>query len=308
MLIEICGELRMFKILLLGLPNAGKTAIFHETYFSVVKDEENPFNKIIFLIKSLQNVFNVEFHEENSIVDLSENKLKELFLGSQIIIWVVDVSDQRTLSTSLFHWKKALTTSKKYSKFATKYISFHKTDLLDTKNYNDLLDSLREDFQSSEIKGQLKFYNTSLKDESALVMMSEVMKQVHESSFEIKQIENQIEQFLQTNSEDFFGATLLSTDGLPVIEFGTASKLEFVVLPANLWLGTNDRLKEAFNTKSISSTIHLSDQILIFFDIGSELLLTTIAKKEAPLQFSFIRSDLLAQSLREILNLSSNTQ
>jgi len=82
-------------------------------------------------------------------------------------------------------------------------------------------------------------------------------------------------------------------------------KVEFVILPANLWLTTNERLKEAFDKEPLACTIHLTDQILLFFDIGSDLLLTTVAKKDAPLQFSFIRSDLLAQSLREILDGSS---
>ena len=133
-------------------------------------------------------------------------------------------------------------------------------------------------------------------------MMADVMKKIHEASFEIKQAHNKISQFLQTN-EDFFGATILSSDGLPIIEIG--DKVEFVILPANLWLGTNERLREAFNAETLACTIHLSDQILLFFDIGSDLLLTTITKKEAPLQFSFIRSDLLAQSLREILDVTT---
>ena len=130
--------------------------------------------------------------------------------------------------------------------------------------------------------------------------MAEVMKRIHESSFEIQQINKKLNEFLQ-NNEDFYGATILSIDGLPIIEVG--EKVEYVVLPANLWLGTADRLREAFNTESyISCTIHLNDQILLFFDVGSDQLLTTIAKRDAPLQFSFIRSDMLAQSLREILN------
>ena len=106
---------------------------------------------------------------------------------------------------------------------------------------------------------------------------------------------------MHTN-EDFFGVTILSSEGLPIIEMG--EKVEFVILPANLWLGTNERLKEAFRTHTLTCTIHLDDQILLFFDIGADLLLTTVAKKEAPLQFSFIRSEMLSQSLREILNVS----
>ena len=199
---------------------------------------------------------------------------------------------------TLFHWKKALQMLKEHSPFSLKFVSFHKIDLINNEDKNVLFSSLKEEFQSPS-SDQVNFYYTSLKDDSALAMMAQIMKTIHESSFEIKQVHNKISQFLDTN-EDFFGATILSSDGLPIIELG--EKVEFVILPANLWLGTNERLKEAFNTESLSCTIHLSDQTLLFFDIGSDLLLTTIAKKEAPLQFSFIRSDLLAQSLHDILD------
>lgn len=290
----------MTKILLLGLPKAGKSSILRETYEKVIIDEDNPYKRTILKVKSLQKILQLEFYEENSWEILSEEEIKNLFSNTHIIIWVVDVAEQRTLSTSLFHWKKVLDWSKKYSPFAAKFVSFHKTDLLTIEDRKTLFSSLKNDFQS-DVQDQVNFYYSSLKDESAIVMMARVMKLIHESSFEITQAQNKINQFLQTN-EDFYGATILSSEGLPVVEIG--EKVEFVILPANLWLGTNERLKEAFNTDSLACTIHLSDHTLIFFDIGSDLLLTTISKKEAPLQFSFIRSDLLAQSLREILDVS----
>jgi predicted regulator of Ras-like GTPase activity (Roadblock/LC7/MglB family) len=178
-----------------------------------------------------------------------------------------------------------------------KFVWFHKTDLLAVEDQKTLFNSLRGEFELG-VTGEISFSSTSIKNETALIGMVEILKKIQEASYEIKQIQNQVHQFLQTN-DDFFGATVLSSDGLPVIEIGDC--IEYVSLPANLWLGTNDRLKEAFNTNNLACTIHLDNQILIFFDIGSDLLLTTIAKKEAPLQFSFIRSDLLAKDLRDII-------
>ncbi len=213
------------------------------------------------------------------------------------MIWIVDSSDQRTISTSLFYWKKILEEHGKFSKFAKIVICFHKTDLLPQEGKKVLLNSLRSDFEA-DIDGQT--FITSLNDYSIFEMMKHCLTVIHEASFEIKQIQNQVNQFLVTN-DDFYGAAVLSSDGLPVIELGEAEHVEFVSLPANLWLGTNDRLKEAFNTKNLACTIHLDNKTLIFLDIGSDLLLTTIAKSEAPLQFSFIRSDMLAKDLREIL-------
>ncbi|UCE12590.1 MAG: hypothetical protein JSV04_10385 [Candidatus Heimdallarchaeota archaeon] len=289
----------MTKILLLGLPKTGKSSILQETYEKITTEEDNPYRRTILKVKSLQKILQLEFHEENTFELLSEDQIKDLFSNTLIVLWVVDVTDQRKLSTSLFHWKQVLGWSKKYSPYAHKFVCFHKTDLLTIEDRKTLFGSLKNDFQA-DIQDQVNFYYSSLKDESTIIMTARIMQIIHESSFEITQAQNKINQFLQTN-EDFYGATIISSEGLPVVEIG--EKVEFVILPANLWLGTNERLKEAFNidiTESLACTIHLSDNTLLFFDIGSDLLLTTISKKEAPLQFSFIRSDLLAQSLREI--------
>ncbi len=290
----------MGKILILGLPKSGISSIYRESYQSITGAEDNPYMKQILKVKSLQKVLQIEFHEENTMEILSKDEIKSIFSNVQVVLWVVDISDQRTISTSLFHWKNALDYLKEYSTFASKFVCFHKTDLVTVEDKNTLFNSLKNDFQA-HLEGQVDFYYTSIKDDSVLVMMAQIMKIIHESSFEIKQAHNKINEFLQTN-EDFFGVTILSSDGLPIIEVG--EKVEFVILPANLWLGTNERLKEAFGIHTLTCTIHLDDQILLFFDIGVDLLLTTVAKKDAPLQFSFIRSDMLAQSLREILNVS----
>lgn len=288
----------MTKILILGTPKAGKSSILQEAYEKITDAEDNPYKNRILKLKSLHKVLHLDFLEENSIDMFSIDQITELFSDVEILIWVVDVADHRTISTSLFHWKKAIGYLKENSPFALKFVCFHKTDLLTVEDKNALFSSLRSDFQLN-IEDQINFYYTTTKDDSILVMMAEVMKRIHESSFEIQQISKKITEFLQ-NNEDFYGVAILSSDGLSILEAG--EKVEYVVLPANLWLGTTDRLKEAFSTETVSCTIHLNDQILLFFELGSDQLLTTIAKSDAPLQFSFIRSDMLAQSLREILN------
>lgn len=290
----------MPKILLLGLPKAGKSSILRESYEKITKLEENPYKNKILKVKSLEKILHIEFQEVNSIEHFSEEEIEETFSNVQVVLWVLDVAEESTISISLFHWKKTIKYLRKYSPFASKFICFHKTDLLTIEDEKTFFNTLKNDFQV-DLEGNVKFYNTSLTDESLLAMMAQIMKMIHESSFEIKQAQNKMTEFLNAN-EDFYGVTILSSDGLPVTEYG--EKVEYVILPANLWLGANERLKEAFGTKTLSCTIHLDDQYLLFFDIGSDLLLTTVAKKEAPLQFSFIRSDLLAQSLREIFGSS----
>ncbi|MFX1506492.1 MAG: hypothetical protein ACFFDC_10295 [Promethearchaeota archaeon] len=290
----------MGKILLFGLPKSGKSSILRESYQTITSAEDNLHKKKILKVKSLEKLLQIEFYEKNTFETLSKEEIKSIFYNVQVVLWVLDVADQRTISTSLFHWKKVLEYLKENSPFASKFVCFHKTDLLTVEDKETLFSTLRSSFQA-DLKEQVNFYYTSLENDSILEMMAQIMTQIHESSFEIKQASNKINEFLHTN-EDFFGVTVLSSDGLPIIEIG--EMIEYVILPANLWLGTNERLKEAFGTHTLTCTIHLDDQILLFFDIGSELLMTSIAKKEAPLQFSFIRSEMLSQSLREILDVS----
>ena len=290
----------MGKILLLGLPKSGKSSILRESYQTITSAEDNPYKDKILKVKSLEKLLQIEFYEENTFENLSKEEIKSLFSNVQVVLWVLDVADHRTISTSLFHWKKVLEYLKEYSAFASKFVCFHKTDLLTVGDRDTLFSTLKDNFQAN-LEEEVNFYYTSFEDDSVIKMMAQIMKIIHESSFEIKQAYNKINEFLQTN-EDFYGVTILSSDGLPVIEVG--EKVDIVILPANLWLGTNERLKEAFGTNTVTCTIHLDDQILLFFDVGSELLMTAVAKKEAPLQFSFIRSDMLSQSLREILDVS----
>ena len=290
----------MGKILLLGLPKSGKSSILRESYQTITSAEENSYKDKILKVKSLEKLLQIEFYEENMSENFSKEEIKNLFSNAQVVLWVLDVADQRTISTSLFHWKKVLEYLKEYSTFASKFVCFHKTDLLTVEDRDTLFSTLKNNFQAN-LEEEVNFYYTSLEDDSVIEMMAQMMKIIHESSFEIKQATNKINEFLKTN-EDFYGVTILSSEGLPVIEVG--EKVDIVTLPANLWLGINERLKEAFGTNTVTCTIHLDDQILLFFDVGSELLMTTIAKKEAPLQFSFIRSDMLSQSLSEILNIS----
>ncbi|MFX0185024.1 MAG: hypothetical protein ACFE95_18220 [Candidatus Hodarchaeota archaeon] len=290
----------MNKILLSGLPGAGKSTIYRETYEKITTTSDNTYKNEILKIKSLGKVLQIQFLEEegDQLDFLTEKEIKDLFSNVAVSIWVVDISNQRTLSTSLFHWKTFQKSLIEYSPFSLRFICFHKTDLLEGDNHKDYFSSLKQDYESESDK-HASYYYTSTNDKSVFQFMATVLQKVREASFEISHAENLIHQFLQTN-DDFFGVALISSDGLSVIEKGEKERIEYVTLPANLWLSTNDRLKEAFQMNQLACTIHLDEQTFLFFDIGADLLLTCITKKEAPLQFSFIRSDLLAQSLNEV--------
>ncbi|MFW9779616.1 MAG: GTPase domain-containing protein [Candidatus Heimdallarchaeota archaeon] len=293
----------MNRVVISGLQNSGKSSIFREAYQNLAPsshDEEDYYRGKILKAKSLEKLLKIEFDEVSGdhLGNLPKSQIKEYFRGAAALIWTVDVSDERTISTSLFYWDLLVKKMDSFP-FLLKYVCFHKTDLVENmEQKQEFFGSLRQDFTSITLTPPV-FYYTSLQDNSTHVLMARVLQNIQEKSIVFKQMEHKIKEFLLTN-EDFFGAVVISNEGLAVIEAG--EDVEYVTLPANLWLSTNDRLREAFNIQEgLACTIHLDEQTLIFFDLNPELLLCTISKKEAPLQFSFVRSDLLGQALCAIL-------
>lgn len=292
----------MNRIVISGLKNAGKTSIYQETYENIIPDpnhESDHYRKKILKAKSLGKILKLEFDEikGDHLGNLPETQIKEYFKGVAALIWVVDVSDERTIATSQFYWAALIKKLSAYP-FLLKYVCFHKIDRVNNVDQKqEYFGSLRQDFSSVTLTMPFFYYST-IQDSSVFVLMANVLDKIQEANIVIKQVEYKIKEFLMTN-DDFFGVTIISSDGLAVIEAGEEN--EFATLPANLWLGTNDRLREAFNIKQLACTIHLDEHTLIFFDLNPELLLCAIAKNSAPLQFSFVRSDLLGQALREIL-------
>ncbi|MFW9855305.1 MAG: hypothetical protein ACFFFG_09590 [Candidatus Thorarchaeota archaeon] len=293
----------MNRVVISGLQNSGKSSIFRETYQNLSPpphDEDDYYKAKILKAKSLGKFLKIEFDEVSGdhLANLPKTQIKDHFQGVAALIWVVDISNERTIATSLFYWNQLVKKMDSFP-FLLKFICFHKTDQVENIDQKQgFFGSLRQDFTSVTLTPPV-FYYTSLHDNSTYVLMAKVLQSIQEKSIVFKQMEHKTKEFLLMN-EDFFGVAIISNEGLAVIE--TGEKVEFVTLPANLWLSTNDRLREAFNIQEgLACTIHLDEQTLIFFDLNPELLLCTISKKEAPLQFSFVRSDLLGQVLREIL-------
>ncbi len=75
-------ESKMSKILVLGLPNAGKKSILHKTYDKIdLEPEENPHKKEIMKIKTLQRLLKIQFQKEEAdfLDTLSQKQKEELF-------------------------------------------------------------------------------------------------------------------------------------------------------------------------------------------------------------------------------------
>jgi hypothetical protein len=129
-------------------------------------------------------------------------------------------------------------------------------------------------------------------------VVGEMIQTLISKGIKAKTVVEAIQDFVESNVE-LSGIAIYSEDGLPVFEEGDLAKK--IVLPANLWLTTYERLKGEFMGNNFKTTLETNDYLFVFQQIQSELLLTGIARRVAPLQFVMVKMDQLATLLKDLL-------
>ena len=100
-------------------------------------------------------------------------------------------------------------------------------------------------------------------------------------------------------NEELAGVAIYTQDGLPVFEEGMNT--EQLIVPANLWLTNLDRLEDEFTSDTFKTTLETNDYLFVFQQIRSELLLSGVARKVSPLNYTLIKMEQLADLINELI-------
>jgi predicted regulator of Ras-like GTPase activity (Roadblock/LC7/MglB family) len=236
--------------------------------------------------------------QENFLRDFTGEKAPFIFSDCKALIWVIDVNNVENVSVSKFYFDKAIKNLKEFSPDALVYCILHKADLIMPHLIEEVLGSIKEYFGIPE-EINIEYHATSIFDQSVFQVFGEIMKKLLAATHTASTVSKLLLEFIGTTKE-ISGVTILTEEGLPVFEEG--EMVDKIVIPANLWLSTSERLKEEFRTtEALKSTMETDDFVFVFQQLKDKLLLTGVARKVAPLQFVLLKMEQLTDQINTLL-------
>jgi len=296
-------EKSMQKILFMGLGASGKSSIKSVVFEGQSIESIKNYNATINYTRSTKNIIDSAFQifdcggQESFINVFIGEQAEFIFSGLSVLVWVIDVSNFDTISTSKFYFDHAVNRVHQYSPNAVIFCLFHKIDLLLANMRTDVAETM-ENFFVTEKDVKIVYRPTSIYDRSIFAVMGEVIKIILSKSLKATTVTEAIQEFVKQN-EELAGVAVYSEDGLSVFEEG--SETNKIILPANLWLTNYDRLSTEFNGSDFKTTLETSDYIFVFQQMESGLLLSGLAHKVSPLQYIMVKMDQMAEILNELL-------
>jgi predicted regulator of Ras-like GTPase activity (Roadblock/LC7/MglB family) len=235
--------------------------------------------------------------QESFINTFIGDQAEFIFSDVRILIWVVDVSNFDQVSTSKFYFDHAVAKLNEYSPGAEVFCLCHKVDLILPDTRGELLETMKL-FFAPPFPVTVHYAGTTIFDHSIYKTFGEIIRSLMAQSTQAKSVSEALQAFMKQTKE-LEGITVYTEEGLPVFEEGVT---DVIVVPANLWLSSSDRLSDEFGTQAVlKSTIETDEYIFVFQAIRNKFLLTGVAKKVAPLQFVLVKMDELAKTVNELL-------
>lgn len=235
--------------------------------------------------------------QESFINTFIGDQAEFIFSDVRILVWVVDVSNFDQVSTSKFYFDHALAKLNEHSPGAEVFCLCHKLDLVLPDMREELLMTMKQFFVPLDAI-EVHYAGTSIFDHSVFKTFGEILQSLISKSGKAQSVSEALQDFIKQTKE-LEGVTVYTDEGLPVFEEGAT---DMIVLPANLWLSSSDRLSDEFGTQTVlKSMIETDDFVFVFHNIKNKLLLTGVAKKVAPLQFVMVKMDELAKIVNELL-------
>ncbi len=290
------------KVLFMGLGASGKSSIRSIVFEGKSIEDVKDYNATINYTRSTKNIIDAPFQifdcggQESFISVFVGEQAEFIFNDVAVLIWVIDASNFDSVSTSRFYFNLAQKKLLQYSKNATIFCLLHKMDLLIPdmkKNFTETIESYFDPLEGLNIQ----YRTTSIFDHSIYNVVGEIIQTLILKSTRAQSVSEAIQEFVKSHSE-LSGIAIYTDDGLPVFEEGDTDRL---VLPANLWLSSYDRLSSEYEQEEIKTTLETNNYMFIFQNIKSELLLTGIAHKVAPLQYVLVKMEQLANILNKLM-------
>jgi GTPase SAR1 family protein len=288
----------------MGLGASGKSSIRSVVFEGKSVDDVKDYNATINYTRSTKSIIDSAFQifdcggQESFISVFVGEQAEFIFSDVAILIWVVDVSNFDAVSTSKFYFDHAVRRLSEFSSDAVIFCLFHKIDLLLPDMKSQVIETMESYFVSN--RGIKIYYRgTSIFDQSIYLTVGEMIQTLIIRNTKAKTVSEAIHEFIESHQE-LSGVAIYTDDGLPVFEEGALA--ERIILPANLWLTNYDRLSDEFAAdQTFKTTLETNDYIFVFQRIHSELLLTGIAQKVAPLQYVLVKMEQLAETVGRLL-------
>jgi GTPase SAR1 family protein len=292
------------KLLLMGLGASGKSSIRAVAFEGKSPEEVKDYKATINYTRSMKTIVRNPFQifdcggQESFISVFVGEKAELIFADVAVLVWVVDLSDFDQVSTSQFYFKHATTKLAQFAPNAMIYCLFHKIDLVLPDTRDKVMDTLKQFFTPSE-EIDIHYRGTSIFEKSIYTVTAEIVRSLIMKSSSAQTVSEVLQKFIES-TEELSGIALYTDEGLPVFEEGDLA--DSILIPANLWLSNLDRIQDEFKTSTTYKTyLETDDLIFVCERLKSEIILTGIAKKVAPLNYILIKMEEVADALKEFV-------
>lgn len=297
------------KLLLMGLSQSGKSTVASIIFKGKNIEEITDYNATIGYHRESRNFLGDTVQildcggQDAYIHEFLDNEAEFIFSNVVSLIWVVDTSNPDQISSSRFYFDIAAKRLNKFSPNATIFCLFHKMDLIMEDKRDLVFNTMQQYFKAPEMIKQLNF-KTTIYNQSIFNVFGEILQNYISDSPKLQHYRVAISKFMTENSNQIAKISILTVDGIPVIEGGTGGSIytekpisEMRHLVISL-LGMYDKFK---SYRLLGTIIELSENnYLIFKPIKGNLILSVSTKNTNSLDEIEKRFSNLIISLNEI--------
>ncbi len=292
------------KVLFMGLGASGKSSIRSVAFEGKSPEDVKDYSATINYTRSTKTIIDSAFQifdcggQESFISVFIGEQAEFIFSDVSILVWVVDVSTFDEVSTSKFYFDHAAKRLNQFSPNAEIFCLFHKVDLLLQGMHDEVMETMKDYFVDPGDKLKIHYYATSIFNKSIFITVGDIIQNLIMKNTKAKTVSGALTEFMEQN-EELAGVAIYTQDGLPVFEEG--ANTEKLIVPANLWLTNLDRLEDEFSNNDFKTTLETNDYLFVFQQIKSELLLSGVARKVSPLNYTLIKMEQLAELLNQLI-------